>query len=78
MSSNRLIWILPFLVLLSARPASAFLDEWELDTEQISEAGQEIFERMAPASVQEEYEFVSAEELNELVALCSRHWPAKV
>jgi len=68
MSSNRLIWILPFLVLLSARPASAFLDEWELDTEQISEAGQEIFERMAPASVQEEYEFVSAEELNELVA----------
>jgi len=68
MTLNRLIWILPALALLPARPAPAFLGEWELDTEQLSEAGQEIFERVAPPTIRQEYEFISAEELNELVA----------
>jgi len=64
MHIHRLIWILCAAAALSPARTDAFMDEWEIDTEQISQAGQEIFEQIAPKSLQKEYEFMSAEDLN--------------
>lgn len=64
MNPRPVIWLLLVLALVPAGTVSAFFDEWELDTQQISEAGQEIFERVTPESIHSEYEFISAEELD--------------
>ena len=47
----------------AALPANAFLQNWEVDSSQISEAGQEIFEFVTPRSISDRYEFVSPEEI---------------
>ena len=59
-----------FLALAAApgRPTPAFQQDWELDYEQISEAGQEIIDRFAPVSFQQQYEFASPEDLAEYLA----------
>jgi len=66
MKSLRFIRILCAATALIANRRAIGADEWELDTEWISQAGQTIFEQVTPASVQEEYEFYSAEDLDNL------------
>ncbi|MGD9780616.1 MAG: lytic transglycosylase domain-containing protein [Kiritimatiellia bacterium] len=65
MKSRRSIWLSWVLAAAAGRPAPAFLQDWEIDYEQISDAGQEIIDRFAPVSFQEQYEFASPEDLAE-------------
>lgn len=51
------------LTLAPAGPAPAFLQDWEFDPHQISQAGQEIVNRFAPASFKERYEFATPEDI---------------
>lgn len=46
----------------------AFLGDYELDFEQISEAGQEIMDRFAPAFIQDRYRFATPEEMRQSLA----------
>ena len=51
------------LVLAPGIPAPAFLEDWELDYERMANTGQAVFDRVAPASVKENYEVLSADEM---------------
>ena len=64
MNRTRAIWIAcAGIGLARPGPAPAVLQDWEVNSQQISEAGQEIFEFLAPASFEERYEFASPEEI---------------
>ena len=63
MKSLRSIWLSLALAAAAGRPAPAFLQDWEIDYDQISQTGQEIIDRLAPASFREQYEFASPEDL---------------
>ena len=64
MNRTRAIWIAcAGIGLARPGPAPAGLQDWEVNSQQISEAGQEIFEFLAPASFEERYEFASPEEV---------------
>ena len=43
--------------------APAFLNDWELDYERMADTGQAVFDRVAPASVKENYEVLTADEM---------------
>ena len=51
------------LVLALGVSAPAFLQDWELDYERMADTGQAVFDRVAPASVKENYEVLSAQEM---------------
>ena len=64
MKSSRPIWIACGLLILAPGPrAPAFLEDMEFDPSQISQAGQEIIDRLAPASFKNQYRFPSTEEI---------------
>ena len=63
MKKPRPIWIALALAATPAGPAPAFLQEYEFDPSQISQAGQEIINRVAPESFKDRYEFASAEDI---------------
>ncbi len=64
MKTRRAIWIACVLLVFAARSrAPGILQDWELDPERMSETGQTLFDRFAPAAVKERYDFVSAEEI---------------
>lgn len=64
MNNTRPIWLVcALLATAPSGPAPAFLQDWQLDPDQISQAGQEIFNLVAPASVKERYEFASPEDV---------------
>ncbi|MGD9611358.1 MAG: lytic transglycosylase domain-containing protein [Kiritimatiellia bacterium] len=54
------IFIALALAALPAERAAAILGDWELDYERMADTGQAVFERVAPESVRERYEFISA------------------
>ena len=69
MNTSRPIWIA--CALLVAAPGSrapAFLEDMEFDPSQISQAGQEIIDRLAPESFKNQYRFPSTEEIVAFVA----------
>ncbi len=55
--------VLAGLACMPVLPAPAFLEEYEIDFGQISEAGQEIIDRFAPRSFQDQYRFYTPEEV---------------
>ena len=61
------IWIAAALVALPAARSGAVLGEWELDYERMADTGQAVFDRVAPASVKERYEFITADEMAGLI-----------
>lgn len=64
MATSRHIWIAcTLLVAAPAGRAPAFLEDYEFDPHQISQAGQEIIDRVAPKSFKERYEFASPEDI---------------
>ena len=63
MKTTRFIWIALALAALPAGQAPAFLQDWEVDAGQISQAGQEIFEFVAPQAIIDRYEFASPEDI---------------
>ena len=64
MKTARPIWIAcALLVSMPLHRAPAFLQDWELDPDQISEAGQEIIDRLAPDFIKDNYEFASPDEI---------------
>jgi membrane-bound lytic murein transglycosylase D len=64
MNTARLIRIvLAGLAGMPAGSALAFLEEYEVDFGQISEAGQEIIDRFAPQSFKDQYRFYTPEEV---------------
>jgi membrane-bound lytic murein transglycosylase D len=63
MKNIRIIWIVSAIISVSAERAPSLLENFEFDPSRISQAGQEIFNRLAPASVKERYEFASAEDI---------------
>jgi len=56
------------LVFAPGRSAPAFLEDVEFDPAQISQAGQEIIDRLAPESFKQRYEFASPEDILNFVA----------
>ncbi len=69
MKASRSIWFaLAGLAAAPAGPAPAFLEEWEFDPGQISQAGQEILDRFAPDSFKAEYRFLTPEEVGDWMA----------
>jgi hypothetical protein len=56
------------LVFAPGRSAPAFLEDMEFDPAQISQAGQEIIDRLAPESFKQRYEFASPEDILNFVA----------
>ena len=46
--------------------APALLQDWELDYERMADTGQAVFDRVAPESLKEHYEFISAADVAEL------------
>lgn len=63
MKTTRLIWIVLALAAAPANRSSAFLEDMEFDPSQISQAGQEIIDRLAPDSFKGQYRFPSTEEI---------------
>ena len=61
---SRLHFLSAAALFSAAANASAFLDEWEIDYGQISQAGQEIIDRFAPLSFKTNFRFYSPEELS--------------
>ena len=51
------------LVLAPGVSAPAFLEDWELDYEKMADTGQAVFDRVAPTSVKENYEVLTAGEI---------------
>ena len=51
------------LVLAPGVSAPAFLEDWELDYEKMANTGQAVFDRVAPTSVKENYEVLTAGEM---------------
>ena len=51
------------LVLTPGVSAPAFLEDWELDYEKMANTGQAVFDRVAPTSVKENYEVLTAGEM---------------
>ena len=51
------------LVLAPGVSAPAFLEDWELDYEKMADTGQAVFDRVAPPSVKENYEVLTAGEM---------------
>ncbi len=51
------------LVLAPGVSAPAFLQNWELDYERMADTGQAVFDRVAPTSVKENYEVLTAQEM---------------
>jgi membrane-bound lytic murein transglycosylase D len=56
------------LVLAPGVSAPAFLQDWELDYERMADTGQAVFDRVAPESVRDRYEFISAADVAGLFA----------
>lgn len=63
MKTFRIIRLAGALAAALVGHAPAFLENLALDPERISQTGQVLFEQLAPAAVQEEYEFASAEDI---------------
>ena len=63
MKTARPIWIAFALAATPAGQAPAFLEDWQADAGQISQAGQEIFEFVAPKSITDRYEFASPDDI---------------
>jgi membrane-bound lytic murein transglycosylase D len=57
------IWIAFALAAAPADRAPAVSEDWQFEPSQISEAGQEIFEFIAPESITDRYEFLSPEDI---------------
>ena len=51
------------LVLTPGVSAPAFMEDWELDYEKMANTGQAVFDRVAPTSVKENYEVLTAGEM---------------
>ena len=51
------------LVIAPGVSAPAFLEDWELDYEKMADTGQAVFDRVAPTSVKENYEVLTAGEM---------------
>ena len=51
------------LVMAPGVSAPAFLEDWELDYEKMANTGQAVFDRVAPTSVKENYEVLTAGEM---------------
>ncbi len=62
MKLPRPIWIACAL-LAATPPAPAFLEDYEFDPHQVSQAGQEILDRVAPDSFRDQYRFYTPEEV---------------
>ena len=66
---RRHFWIALLLIVSLPHPAGiARLRDYELDFEQISQAGQEIMDRFAPAFIKENYRFATADEMRQRMA----------
>lgn len=63
MKTIRPIWIALALAATTVDYAPAVSEDWQFEPGQISEAGQEIFEFIAPESITDRYEFLSAEDI---------------
>lgn len=64
MKNARPIWMAcALLVLAPGSRAPAFLQDWELDPHQLSQAGQEIIDRLAPDFIKDNYEFAAPEDI---------------
>ena len=64
MKTRRAIWVVG--ALLAAAPGSrapAILQDWELDYERMADTGQAVFDRVAPASIKENYAVLTADEM---------------
>ncbi len=68
MKASPSIWIALALAAAPAGPSSAFWQDWEVDAEQVSQAGQEIFEFVAPESLTDRYEFAKPEDVADYFA----------
>ena len=64
MNTVRSIWIAACAFVVAPLPrAPAGVGDWEFDPSQISQAGQEIIDRVAPESFKEQYRFATPQEL---------------
>lgn len=68
MNNIRPIWLVLALVAAPVDRATALLQDWEIDPSQISQAGQEIIDRVAPASFKEQYRFATPEEITAYIS----------
>jgi membrane-bound lytic murein transglycosylase D len=63
MKTLRPIWIILAIAVAPIERTSALPESWQFEPSQISQAGQEIFEFVAPESITDRYEFLSPEDI---------------